>query len=528
MRPVRFALLAAVPLILVLALTSEDVFRLGNQLTVPVLAFGLVLVGVMLVLGLRDLRAAENRTDLALDRAEAAEATQRARADELARILTASEGLVLVGDGPIDYLAMLRALTPDGATSFLIRIEGEGEGESLVVAAHGPLAPWFVGRRWPAGRTFGATPSSLVSYSASGRVVGTAVPMGHIDEQHTDIQAALGVRLVDHNGRSLGWLHLLDPAAERILDPAFISLAQLVGNQVGVAMENHALVARVRNQLTEVQRVQQQLLQASKLGAVGELAAAVAHEVNNPLTGILGFSELLMAECPPGDPHHEEATVIHTEAVRARSIIRALLEFARPRPPQRTPTDLNQLARTTLELVRFRCEEAGIFIVEDFADLPSLELDPDAFSQVILNLLNNAIDAMPQGGELRIGTGREGDRVHLLVADSGMGMNEETRRRVFTPFFSTRAGAGGGTGLGLSVSLQIVEGHGGTIEVESEPGRGAIFTIRLPISWPAFDGAVVVPGMQAATAETPAAEEGADASASAASAKPAASGQEAA
>ncbi len=170
---------------------------------------------------------------------------------------------------------------------------------------------------------------------------------------------------------------------ERILDPTFVNLAQLVANQIGVAMENQALLARVQRQLLEVQRVQQQLVRASKLGAVGELAAAVAHEVNNPLTGILGFSELLLAELPADDPRHQEASIIQAEAVRARAIIRSLLEFARPRPPQRIPTDLNALVRSTLDLVRFRTQEAGIWIAEEYGELPCLEIDPDAFKQVL-------------------------------------------------------------------------------------------------------------------------------------------------
>lgn len=235
--------------------------------------------------------------------------------------------------------------------------------------------------------------------------------------------------------------------------------------------------------LIEVQRVQQQLVQASKLGAVGELAAVVAHEVNNPLTGILGYAELLITELPDGDPRREEAAVIRAEAMRARSIVKALLEFARPRPPRRLPTDLNVLARSTLELVRFRAHETGVQIVERYGDLPCLEVDPDAFKQVLLNLFNNAFQAMPEGGQLSVSTARDADRVLVVVRDSGRGMDGETRSRIFTPFFSTRAGAGGGAGLGLSVSLQIVEGHGGTIEVESEPGRGAAFSISLPTSW---------------------------------------------
>jgi two-component system sensor histidine kinase HydH len=229
---------------------------------------------------------------------------------------------------------------------------------------------------------------------------------------------------------------------------------------------------------------------------VGELAAAVAHEVNNPLTGILGFSELLLAELPADDPRHQEAAIIQEEAVRARSIIRSLLEFARPRPPQRIPSDLNDLVRSSLELVGFRAQEAGVSILADCGELPRQEVDPDALKQVLVNLFNNAVEAMPRGGELHVSTRTVGDRIAVMVADNGIGMDAGTQSHIFTPFFSTRAAAGGGTGLGLSVSLQIVESHGGTIEVESRPAEGSVFTVWLPLTRAAFDGAVMVPKPQ--------------------------------
>jgi signal transduction histidine kinase len=498
-RGARLGLLLAWPPVLLLGLLATfDAFGLGDDFAVAAWTSGLWLIGLTVVAGLRDLRAAEARTGAALERAVAAETAQRARADELAGILRASEGLVLTGEARLDFAGILAALTPAGATAYLARVEGESE--SLVVAAHGPFAPLVIGVRKPVdtGTEDGERRSALTSYSASGRVVGAA--FGEIDFPGVEakIEAALRVRLVDHNGRALGWLNLLDTLDERILEPSFVNLAQLVANQIAVAMENQALLARVQHQLLEVRQVQQQLVQVTKLGAVGELAAAVAHEVNNPLTGILGFSELLLAELAEDDPRHQEAAIIRTEAVRARGIIRSLLEFARPRPPQRIPSDINALTRSTLELIRFRADEAGVRISEEYTELTSLEIDPDAFRQVLLNLLNNAIEAMPRGGELRVHTRTADDRVGIVVADSGIGMDATTRSRVFAPFFSTRGGAGSGTGLGLSVSLQIVEGYGGSIDVESELGEGSVFTVWLPLSWPSFGGAVIAPGMERA------------------------------
>jgi signal transduction histidine kinase len=496
----RVALIGVAPLAVVAGLlVVEDAFELGDGPFVPVLGALVGIAVVMLSIGLRDLSAAEARAKAASDRALAAEATERARADELARVLEAGESLAFTGEGQVDYLGVLQAITPAGATSFLVRVESETEG--LVVAAHGPMATSVIGLRRPlepGEADGGPTAAPVVSFSAGGHPVGMAVPRGHFVGGEFDMESALSIQLADHGGGCLGWLHMIDHRGERILEPSYVKLAQLVASQIGVAMENNALLARVRRQLVEVQRVQHQLVQASKLSAVGELAAAVAHEVNNPLTGILGFAELLTNELAEDDARHEEAVVIRDEAIRARSIVRALLEFARPRPPQRIPTNLNDVARSTLELINFRAADADVRIVADYGELPCLEVDPDAFRQVLLNLFNNAIDAMPHGGELHVTTLTDAERVGLVVADVGIGMNAETRERVFTPFFSTRTGVG--NGLGLSVSLQIVEGHGGTIEVESTPGRGSVFTVWLPIAQPAFDGAVLVPGTEATAA----------------------------
>ena len=203
------------------------------------------------------------------------------------------------------------------------------------------------------------------------------------------------------------------------------------------------------------------------------------------------------------DERHDEAAVIREQAVRARSIVRALLEFAEPRQPQRILTNLNDLVRSTLELVRFRASAADVGISADYGDLSCLEIDADAFRQVLLSLFNNAIDAMPRGGRLNVTTAEDPARVGVVVSDQGIGMDEETLSRIFTPFFSARTGIIGRNGLGLSVSLQIVENHGGTIEVESTPGLGSKFTVWLPRSWSALDGSSSGLGTDSTVLEPP-------------------------
>jgi signal transduction histidine kinase len=471
----------SVPLAVALAfLAAENAFELGGSLAVLLAALAVVALESMLLIGLRDLRRAEVRTDAALFRAHVAEGVERSRADQLARVLEASQGLRLAGDGRVDYMGVLATITPPGATCFLVRRDRE---DTVVEAAHGPLAPLVVGvRRLDMPDAEGADPPQLTTYSAHGRRLGAAVPPEDLAMLGVPIESSLAVPLIAQDGRTMGVLHMVDPGRERVVEPSFVALAQLVANQIAVAMQNDELLASARRQLAEVQRVQHQLVQASKLGAIGELAAAVAHEVNNPLTGILGFSELLLAELPPEDRRRGEVTIIRDEAIRARTIVRALLDFARPRTPQRVQTDLNALARSAVELVRYRAQEAHVQIHEEYGDLPNLDLDPESFRQVLLNLCTNGIDAMPDGGDLSVSTVLRGDKVGIVVGDTGVGMDRQTRGRAFAPFFSARARGGYGTGLGLSVSLNIVEGHGGIIDVQSEPGSGAVFTVWLPVT----------------------------------------------
>ena len=406
--------------------------------------------------------------------------------DDLARFVAAVARLNVGPD--LEFGPILAAITPPDAASFVVRIQ---EAEAVVVAAHGLPASGFVGvrRHWA-----GGSGEEASSFGPSDRQIGEPIGAEHLAALGPGFKSGLGIRFRTRDGRDLGSLHLIDSRADRILEPVAADLARLAARQISLAIENRELREKLDSERAQIGRLERQLTEASKLGAVGELAAAVAHEVNNPLTGILGFAELLQSELPVADPRREDARVIMAEAVRARSIVRALLEFARPRPPQRIPSDLNELARGALDLISFRAQEAGVRIAEELSELPPLELDPDAIKQVLLNLFDNAIEAMPHGGELRVKTTRQGDRAGVIVADNGAGMDAETRKQIFTPFFSTRGVNRGGTGLGLSVGLQIVQGHSGTIEVESEPGSGTTFCVWLPITRTSFEGAIVVPG----------------------------------
>ena len=244
--------------------------------------------------------------------------------------------------------------------------------------------------------------------------------------------------------------------------------------------ENDRLVDELRAELVERERVQDQLLNASRLAAVGELAEGVAHEVNNPLTAVLGFSEILLEDIDPEDPRRPDVEQIRDAALRARSIVRALRDFARPQEPQLVPTDLPELIGRMLELVRFPLARSGVIIRESHAELPLIELDPQAIQQVILNVLTNAMQAMPEGGTLRVESSIRGADAVVRIIDDGVGMDESVAAQAFVPFFSARRAAGS-TGLGLSVSVGLVESHSGTITLESTTGVGTTVEITLPI-----------------------------------------------
>jgi PAS domain S-box-containing protein len=239
-------------------------------------------------------------------------------------------------------------------------------------------------------------------------------------------------------------------------------------------------VLSVRN-LTGERRVAEQLRQSEKLAALGELVAGVAHELNNPLAGISAFAQLLLEE-QLNDDQRESARLIKREADRAVSVIRDLLLFSRKSGPSSAPVDLNALIQLTLRLRSYSLRSSGVE-VETHLDptLPDLAGDDQKLQQVILNLIVNAEYAMRRSAAKRlvIRTARVGDAAVTELSDTGAGMSEETLQRVFEPFFTTKP-AGDGTGLGLSVSYGIIEAHGGTITVESAPGRGTTFRIVLP------------------------------------------------
>lgn len=254
---------------------------------------------------------------------------------------------------------------------------------------------------------------------------------------------------------------------------------KLLGVQDELTDWGEKLEEKVEARTEELRSMQNQLIQAEKMASIGRLAAGVAHEINNPLTGILTNSSLLLEEMDEGHPQYGDIKAIVDETLRCRNIVKGLLDFARQTEPAKGQSDINGVIESVLALLSNQAIFQNIKINKELSrGLPQIMIDNDQIKQVFMNIILNAAEAMPRGGEFSIGSRLEAGQVVVSFKDTGCGIDKEHIDKLFDPFFTTKEK---GTGLGLSVSYGIVERHGGVIEVESEPGRGAVFTVKLPI-----------------------------------------------
>jgi signal transduction histidine kinase len=251
------------------------------------------------------------------------------------------------------------------------------------------------------------------------------------------------------------------------------SLIDTVAQEVGLIVE--------RRETEESQaNLQAQLRHADRLATIGQLAAGVAHELNEPLGSILGFAQLMQKgpDLPQGAAKDLERII--KASLHAREVIHKLLVFSRQKPPVKVRVNMNRVVEEGLYFLESRCARAGITLCPVLApDLPEIPADASQLHQVVVNLVVNSIQAMPDGGTLTIETQTGAEWVTLSVQDTGAGMTDEVREKVFSPFFTTKD-VDQGTGLGLAVVHGIVTSHGGSVRVESAPGKGARFEIRLP------------------------------------------------
>ena len=263
--------------------------------------------------------------------------------------------------------------------------------------------------------------------------------------------------------------------------PADVNLLIAVGSQLASAIERTTLYEEARQAYENLRRTQEQLLHSEKMAAVGQLISGVAHELNNPLTAILGYSQLLTSSGQMGPQGMEYSDKLYKQAQRTHRIVQNLLSFARQHKPERVLVQLNMILEETLALRDYDLRMNHIRVHLELApDLPATSADPHQLQQVFLNMVNNAVDAMLEHsneGDLWVRTSANGDRLSVEFTDSGPGVRDASR--VFDPFYTTKP-VGKGTGLGLSICYGIITEHGGSIRVRNVPPRGASFTIEVP------------------------------------------------
>jgi len=230
--------------------------------------------------------------------------------------------------------------------------------------------------------------------------------------------------------------------------------------------------------------LQKELLLSSRLASIGELAAGVAHQINNPLTGVLGFSQRLLKKSTDQETK-QYLKRIYTEAERAAKVVQNLLTFARRRQPHKQYSDINEILESAMELRAYELKTSNIELITNLAPkLPEIMLDFHQIQEVFLNIILNAEQAMTEansGGKLTIKTEERKGYIRTTFTDDGPGIPAEHLDKIFDPFYTTK-GEKGGTGLGLSVCHGIITGHGGKIYARSKPGKGATFFVELPLA----------------------------------------------
>jgi signal transduction histidine kinase len=292
---------------------------------------------------------------------------------------------------------------------------------------------------------------------------------------------SLLIQPIRWKGQLIGAFSVLWTRETHRFTPEELRLTEGIALQGALAVENSRLYEGVKQQMAELKQTQAQLVQSAKLAAIGELAANIAHEINNPLTTVLGFASFIAERLTPDDPMREELTLIQDEASRARDIVRDLLQFSRQRDFMPETVNLNQVLEQVIGMLRRQGAFGAVTVNEQYAaELPCVEVDVSRIKQVFLNIINNAVYVMAEGGTLTVRTIAGSRGVRVDFEDTGPGIAPEHRDRIFDPFFTTKPEVSG-TGLGLSVSLGIVQSHGGTIEVASEVGQGTTFTVALPL-----------------------------------------------
>lgn len=353
----------------------------------------------------------------------------------------------------------------------------EATGDLVFAAAAGPSGERLPGTRVP----------------LDSSIAGQAVRAGHAlmitDAQHDERL----YRAVDHlsglttqnllavplqaRGKTIGVLEVINKLGGEF-SPADLALLEALAGPAATAIENARLYEAALRHAEEIQRSQQQLIRSEKLAATGRLAVSLAHEINNPLQAIRNLLFLALEPEVSEAKRHEFLEMASNETSRLITLVQQTLEFYRPAQAQVGPVNLNAAVERVLALAHKKLAHSNVQVELALdSDLPPVNGMPDQFAQVFLNLIVNAAEAMADGGKLRIESHASDGYVHVVFADTGPGIAPEDLPHIFEPFYTTKDS---GTGMGLAVSYNIIESHQGTLSVESVPGHGATFTVRLP------------------------------------------------
>jgi len=411
---------------------------------------------------------------------EAADREVRAQAllNEAGRVLTSTldkqEVLTRIMREVIEVL---------NAAAGSVLLVDEARGDMYFAAAASPRADLLLGTRMPLDQ-------GIVGWTVQNRqpvFVADAHQdprfYGLIDQQTgLNTRSVLCVPLLSKE-RMIGAIEVIDPRPGQFTERDLRVLESLAP-QAAIAIDNASLHESIKAQMVELERTQDQLLQAEKLSAIGQLVAGVAHELNNPLTAIVGYSQLLLETCEDRQIC-DDLERIEREAQRSARIVQNLLSFARQTRLEKHPIDLADVVNKTVDLLTYQLEVDNIRVLRDVPSAPVMVLgDRYQLQQVFLNLISNAHQAMRKahgGGTLFVQLVlTEDELAQVRVADDGPGISKENMGRIFDPFFTTKD-VGEGTGLGLSICLGIVQEHQGEIRAESEDGKGAAFTVELPL-----------------------------------------------
>jgi len=444
--------------------------------------------GVLAVAGERGRRFTDSEVALAfamattlatgLENSLLQEETRR-RADEVALVNDLGRHIA----GSLDLGEVLR----QGAEATLRLLDGsqcvillvDRERPEIFVAGHtGELGP-LAGLRLP-----------FDSDTIGAESIRLRVPLQWSDEEPGEtrgvpraramgVRSALAAPLI--RGRDvLGAVVVFEKRHRRAFTTAEVDRVVAMTNQLAVAVENARLYGDLRRSYADLARTQKLLVLRERLAALGELSAVVAHEVRNPLAAIFNSLGSLQRMLQPEGEAKLLLEVIHEEADRLNRTVGDLLDFARPAEPDMRPESLERIAEDTLAVALSR-EAPGVVVERDYAGVPPVPVDARQVRQAILNLVMNAVQAMPRGGRLSVRSRIDGAFARIEVADTGPGVPAEIRQKIFEPFFTTKAT---GTGLGLAVVRRIAEGHGGTVEVGDAPAGGAAFVLRFPLGGP--------------------------------------------